>query len=133
MAFSFPSLGIGHIALRCSDIDEMERFYRDVLGYDLVWSPEPSDRYLTNGYDNLALHACGDVSATSDSRLDHFGILVETPDDVDAWAAHLAASGTKVDTGPKTHRDGSRSLYFSDPEGNRIQIIHLGPGVRKRT
>ena len=30
-------------------------------------------------------------------------------------------------TEPRTHRDGARSFYLEDPEGNRIQIIHHPP------
>lgn len=111
----------------------MERFYCEALGYALVWSPEASDRYLTSGRDNLALHACEQVTGGPASPLDHFGLLVEAPEDVDAWASHLQGLGVAIDAGPKTHRDGSRSLYLRDPEGNRIQIIHLGPGVRRAT
>jgi len=32
-----------------------------------------------------------------------------------------------LDAQPKTHRDGARSCYFSDPDGNKVQIIHHPP------
>ena len=32
-----------------------------------------------------------------------------------------------LDAKPKTHRDGARSCYFSDPDGNHVQIIHHPP------
>ncbi len=57
-------------------------------------------------------------------QLDHIGIAVPTATDVDAWAAHLAAHGVSLKAQPKTHRDGSRSLYFYGPENLLIQIIH---------
>lgn len=130
MPSTLPSLGIGHIALRCRDVDGMERFYREVLGFELVWTPAPTDRYLSRGRDNLALHATRDA-LRDDSHLDHFGLLVAEAEHVDQWAQHLAFHGVKLDAGPKTHRDQSRSLYFRDPEGNRIQIIWLGPGMTR--
>jgi catechol 2,3-dioxygenase-like lactoylglutathione lyase family enzyme len=47
--------------------------------------------------------------------------------DVDAWARHLEAHGVSLRSEPKTHRDGSRSLYFYGPEQLLIQIIHHAP------
>jgi catechol 2,3-dioxygenase-like lactoylglutathione lyase family enzyme len=32
-----------------------------------------------------------------------------------------------LDARPRTHRDGARSCYVSDPDGNKIQIIHHPP------
>jgi len=52
---------------------------------------------------------------------------VAAPGDVDAWAAYLEAQGVALKTQPKTHRDGSRSIYFHGPEGLLIQIIHHVP------
>jgi catechol 2,3-dioxygenase-like lactoylglutathione lyase family enzyme len=52
---------------------------------------------------------------------------VATADDVDRWAAFLESRGVMLDAKPKTHRDGARSCYFSDPDGNRVQVIHHPP------
>jgi len=62
-------------------------------------------------------------------QLDHIGLAVAAPGDVDAWAAHLRAAGVTLKTEPKTHRDGSRSIYVEGPEGLVIQIIHHAPMV----
>jgi catechol 2,3-dioxygenase-like lactoylglutathione lyase family enzyme len=59
--------------------------------------------------------------------LDHVGLAVAGAGDVDAWAAHLEARGVALEARPKTHRDGSRSLYFRGPENLLIQIIHHVP------
>ena len=59
--------------------------------------------------------------------LDHLGLIVGAAADVDAWAAYLETRGVVLDMRPKTHRDGARSCYFRDPDGNRIQIIHHPP------
>jgi catechol 2,3-dioxygenase-like lactoylglutathione lyase family enzyme len=124
--------GIRHVALLCGDITAMERFYCDLLGYQVEWRPSPGELYLTRGEDNLALHARPDGASASgkgpaDSRLDHIGLLLDKPDDVDAWAAHLRAMGAKLDTEPRTHRDGARSFYTRDPEGNRLQFLYHPP------
>jgi catechol-2,3-dioxygenase len=122
------SAGIRHIALRVRDLNRMERFYHEVLGYAVEWRPDPENVYLTCGHDNLALHAVtGSLTTGAAQPLDHFGILVDCPEDVDAWATHLEGSGVPLAARPRTHRDGARSLYFDDPEGNRIQVIFHPP------
>jgi catechol 2,3-dioxygenase-like lactoylglutathione lyase family enzyme len=103
----------------------MERFYCEVLGYEVEWRPSEDELYMTRGEDNLALHA-GAASGT-ESRLDHLGLLMSRPEDVDEWAAYLTERGVKLDTTPRTHRDGARSFYARDPEGNRLQFLYHPP------
>ena len=50
---------------------------------------------------------------------------------MDAWAAFLENRGVALDAQPRTHRDGARSCYFSDPDGNQVQIIHHPPIAEK--
>jgi catechol 2,3-dioxygenase-like lactoylglutathione lyase family enzyme len=127
-----PTKGIRHVALLVRDMARMEAFYRDVLGYVEEWRPSPAELYMTRGSDNLALHATGNGEDDArETRLDHFGLLMSTPDDVDAWAAWLQNRGVALDTQPRTHRDGARSFYARDPEGNRIQFIWHPPIAQK--
>jgi catechol 2,3-dioxygenase-like lactoylglutathione lyase family enzyme len=125
--------GIRHVALLCDDMETMERFYCDVLGYRVEWRPSPAELYLTRGEDNLALHAAPGSEARrldaprAESRLDHIGLLMSRPEDVDAWASYLREKGIGIDTEPRTHRDGARSFYTRDPEGNRLQFLYHPP------
>jgi catechol 2,3-dioxygenase-like lactoylglutathione lyase family enzyme len=119
-------LGIRHVALYVGDLEAAERFWVDVMGYTVEWRPDPDNVYLYGARDNLALHR---KDAPGDGRLDHIGIAVAAAADVDAWAAHLAARGVALKAAPRTHRDGSRSLYFQGPEGLVVQIIHHAPMV----
>jgi catechol 2,3-dioxygenase-like lactoylglutathione lyase family enzyme len=121
--------GLRHLALHVRDLDAMKRFYVDRLGFAIEWVPDPDNVYLSSGADNLALHrrnADGD-GGRADTALDHLGLIVRTPDEVDAWAAYLESHGVAIDARPRTHRDGARSCYISDPDGNRIQIIFHPP------
>jgi catechol 2,3-dioxygenase-like lactoylglutathione lyase family enzyme len=121
-------LGIRHVALTVSDLEAAERFWVGVMGYQIEWRPDADNLYLHGGRDNLALHR-GNVShgGPDGGQLDHIGIAVPTAADVDAWAGHLAAHGVSLKAQPKTHRDGSRSLYFYGPQSLLIQIIHHLP------
>ena len=122
-----PHLGLRHLALHVRAFDETRRFYVDVLGFRVEWEPDADNSYLTSGADNLALHRARDGAGARETALDHLGILVPEARDVDAWAAYLDGRGVALTSRPRTHRDGARSLYLDDPDGNRIQIIHHPP------
>jgi catechol 2,3-dioxygenase-like lactoylglutathione lyase family enzyme len=119
-------LGLRHLALHVRQYDAMRAFYTDVLGFVVEWEPDADNVYLTSGADNLALHRSR-PSAGGESALDHLGLIVRSADEVDRWAAYLDERGVSIDARPRTHRDGARSCYFRDPDGNRVQIIHHPP------
>ena len=125
-----PALfGIRHVAIFVGDLDAAERFWCAVMGYVVEWRPDPDNVYLCSGTDNLALHRAPPATSFGDApqRLDHIGLAVPTPQDVDAWAAHLGQHGVVVKAAPRSHRDGSRSLYFEAPDGTLVQIIYHRP------
>jgi catechol 2,3-dioxygenase-like lactoylglutathione lyase family enzyme len=121
-------LGIRHVALYARDLAAAEKFWIDVMGYEIEWRPDDDNVYLRGGNDNLALHRGMPRAPVDESgQLDHIGLAVPTPDDVDAWADHLKSKGVTLHAEPKTHRDGSRSIYFFGPENLLIQMIHHKP------
>jgi catechol 2,3-dioxygenase-like lactoylglutathione lyase family enzyme len=117
----------------------MKRFYVDVLGFAVEWEPDRDNVYLSSGIDNLALHRSDSLVTGREAKrrsedggggvspLDHLGLIVRSADDVDRWAEFLKHRGVTLDAFPRTHRDGARSCYFRDPEGNQIQVIHHPP------
>ena len=133
--------GLRHLALNVRDLPAMKRFYVELLGFSVEWEPDPDNIYLSSGIDNLALHRSTELTTgrstaltagpTGESKsagaLDHLGLIVREADDVDRWAAFLEASGVAMSAKPKTHRDGARSCYFKDPDGNSVQVIHHPP------
>jgi catechol 2,3-dioxygenase-like lactoylglutathione lyase family enzyme len=119
--------GLRHLALNVRQLDAMKRFYVDVLGFGVEWEPDADNIYLSSGIDNLALHRAPGGGPAGAGALDHLGLIVREPSDVDAWAAFLESRGVPLDAKPRTHRDGARSCYFKDPDGNHIQIIHHPP------
>jgi catechol 2,3-dioxygenase-like lactoylglutathione lyase family enzyme len=124
-----PHLGLRHLALNVRHMAEMKAFYVNLLGFQVEWEPDAQNVYLTSGRDNLALHEVegGRERAASVGALDHLGLIVASTALVDEWAAYLEANGVALDMRPKTHRDGARSCYVRDPDGNRVQIIHHPP------
>ena len=117
--------GLRHLALNVRDLPAMKRFYVELLGFAVEWEPDPDNIYLSSGIDNLALHRAPESNGAG--ALDHLGLIVRTADEVDRWATFLESSGVPMSAKPKTHRDGARSCYFKDPDGNSVQIIHHPP------
>jgi catechol 2,3-dioxygenase-like lactoylglutathione lyase family enzyme len=119
-----PLAGLRHLALKVHDLAACERFYVDLLGMQVDWRPDASNLYLTSGQDNLALHhnpAAFDPPAHQ--RLDHLGFIVNASQQVDAWHDYLRAHQVIIKAAPRDHRDGSRSFYCQDPDGNTLQFI----------
>jgi len=116
--------GLRHLALNVANVSASVEFYSSLLGLQVVWQPDPDNAYLSSGCDNLALHHANIDISQSEQRLDHLGFIVATPEDVDQAAEVLAARRIPLLRPPRTHRDGSRSLYFTDPDGNVIQILY---------
>ena len=118
-------LGLRHLALNVVDVETSCTFYVDLLGFQVEWKPDPDNVYLTTGQDNLALHkASGDVSG---GALDHLGFVVSEIDEVDTWRDRIREYGASIVKEVRTHRDGARSFYFSDPDGNVIQLMSHPP------
>jgi len=120
-------LGLRHIALVVTAFDETKRFYIDLLGFHVEWEPDADNVYLTSGSDNLALHRAIEKKGSPDTSLDHLGVLVRQASDVDAWAGFFENRGVTLASQPRTHRDGARSFYVDDPDGNRVQVIYHPP------
>jgi catechol 2,3-dioxygenase-like lactoylglutathione lyase family enzyme len=114
-------LGMRHLALRVRDPQASKAFYSDCFGMRVVWEPDPDNVYLSSGPDNLALHR---ATVEGPGALDHFGFLVDEPEEVDRVAEHFRQRGIRLVEEPRNHRDGSRSFYCLDPDGLRIQVLY---------
>lgn len=119
---AFNSLGMRHLALRVRDLERALWFYRDLLGFTVVWQPDEDNVYLSSGCDNLALHRVDSLN-TADGALDHLGLLVPNANEVSNAEQALSSHGVTVLQATREHRDQSVSCYVADPDGNRVQIL----------
>ncbi len=121
-----PTAGLRHVALFVKNFTECELFYTKVLGMSVDWRPDDDNLYLTSGSDNLALHrAPKDFTPAKHQRLDHMGFFLSLRDDVDTWFEYMKTHAVTIKAAPKDHRDGTRSFYCADPDGNIIQMIYV--------
>jgi len=121
-----PTSGMRHVALFTTNFEACETFYVDVVGMQVEWRPDSDNVYLSGGNDNLALHR-SDKVFSGDQRLDHIGFIIDTPEQVTVWYDFLDSNNIKMKTKPRDHRDGARSFYCHDPDGNSVQFIYHPP------
>jgi catechol 2,3-dioxygenase-like lactoylglutathione lyase family enzyme len=122
------SISLRHVALRVRALEACEQFYTHIIGMCVEWRPDADNVYLTSGHDNLALHrVTADLGPDDRQRLDHIGFIVQRSEQVDDWFTFLTANNVPIVNPPRTHRDGARSLYCRDPDGNTVQLIYHPP------
>ena len=122
---------LGEIALRVHDLDGMQRFYEDVVGLELMRRfPHSAFFRIADGHaGHTQILALFDRSSQPDyaglaanrSPIDHFAFSIDLADFVDE-KRRLEELGLVIQTA--THAWVRwRSLYFSDPEGNRVEFV----------
>ena len=115
--------GMRHLALNIVKLDECLHFYTELLGMKIEWQPDEDNYYLTSGNDNLALHRAQNKGERGAQSLDHLGFFLAKPEHVNDWFDYLKASSVEMLSKVKDHRDGARSFYCKDPDGNVVQMI----------
>lgn len=124
------TLGLRHLALTVKNFEACMAFYTDLLGMRIEWQPDADNVYLTTGVDNLALHRASPSFIKSPYQaLDHLGFILKTPEEVDEWHDFFHENNIIIKAKPRTHRDGARSFYCEDPDGNMVQMIYHPPLV----
>lgn len=117
--------GLGHVALKVTDMERSKKFFHDVLG--LPYSGEHENKtmvfFRADGHHNLALFLTDSVDNARPS-LDHLAFRLQGGKaEIDAARVELESSG--IDVTPYKHSE-VHSLYFNDPDGNQIELyVHL--------
>jgi catechol 2,3-dioxygenase-like lactoylglutathione lyase family enzyme len=120
-----------HVRLLVADYPACFRFYRDVMGLEVVWGDEDG-RYadFRAGEAMVALYnrrlmaeAVGTADRPPDADAQDRAALIFEVEDVDAAAEQLGARGVEFVTEPEDRPDwGIRAAHFRDPDGNLIEI-----------
>lgn len=123
-------LAFHHVAIQCADLARCERFYREVLGLPVLrrWPRDGGgDRSVWLSVDGagtgfLALERADEAPAARPWRDGKAGLHLVAlrigASERAAWEGRLEAAGV-----PVVHRT-RWTLYFHDPEGNRIGLTH---------
>ncbi|HEU5314729.1 MAG TPA: VOC family protein [Chloroflexota bacterium] len=128
---------LGHVALRCRDIEETIGFY-DRLGVPLAYrmarqdgtAGEPVFLKVAPG-SFLELFSGGTdeplIAPRTRPGLVHVCLHV---DDIHAFHAGLLAQGIATNGAPQKGRGGNWSFTLTDPNGVGVEIIQLEPGTQ---
>jgi catechol 2,3-dioxygenase-like lactoylglutathione lyase family enzyme len=134
---------IGHVGILVSDVERSLQFYTDVLGCKITnrnKRPDGSEtvflRFDDMHHDFVISSAPPGVDVTATAQrerlVQQIAFEVEDRDAFLKALAHLHARGVKPVSGPLIHGfegggnlggSGSRSFYFLDPDGNRLEIF----------
>jgi len=127
--------GIGHVLLRVVDEEESKRFYRDALGFAVAEEdPEHGGVFMTLGAGFHTLDITQHPAPEDAARPQRDGLgLVHIAFKVASYAAlreayaHLLENGVEIQRA--TDHVCQRSLYFTDPDGNGLEIYYEMPNA----
>lgn len=113
-----------YVIVLCDDMERMKAFYRDLFAFPIASESETSLafragsvllglRQRTRAYDGVGVRA--DLPGVQ------IAFLV-APEEVDLCYAQLVAKGVPILDPPTDQPRGHRTVYFSDPEGNMLEI-----------
>jgi len=134
---------IGHVGILVADIERSLRFYTDVLGCKITNRTKRADgsetvflRFDDVHHDFVISSAPAGVDVTAAGQrerlVQQIAFEVEDRDAFLKALAHLHSKGVTPVSGPLIHGfegggnlggSGSRSFYFLDPDGNRLEIF----------
>ena len=121
-----------HAGIAVSNIEESTRFYRDLLGFEVVISYKmPSDwpiTYLRSGGGQIELLGRPETTRPSEAPelepqagIRHIGFKT---DDLDGVAARLKEAGVQFRREPGVAGSGiGRLMFVYDPDFNQVEII----------
>ena len=118
---------VGHLVLRVKDVNRSKKFFEEVLGFPVVGQNERGMVFFsTDAKDNhhmLALVPGKEGAATP--RPDHIGmqhVSFELGSFAELQEAyrHLKANGVPIEY--TVFHGVTKSVYFFDPDGNRLEV-----------
>ena len=107
--------GIDHVVLQVNDPQRSKQFYTEVLGMT-VYRDLPDQVFMHAGGQGVALFRRAGAPAGGD--LNHLALNV-AGGTYQSLKAELEAHGVAVGG----RRGDDRCIYFSDPDGHRLQLI----------
>ena len=117
---------IGHVHLRVADLDRAIRFYRDLLGFDLLMRLGDEAAFLSAGgyHHHIGLNTWqskgGEPPASGTTGLYHFAINYPTRGDLAVAFKRLLDNGWSID-GASDHGT-HEAIYLRDPDSNGIEL-----------
>jgi catechol 2,3-dioxygenase len=124
---------VGHIVLYVSDVEAAVPFYRDVLGMELV-RRAGNNAFMSFGtqHHDIGLFQVKGEASRGNLGLSHAALVIEGGmAELEEFHQRLVAHGLEVRL---TDHGMTKSMYFRDPDGNRLEIYCdvMGPEEGKQ-
>ena len=121
---------VGHVVLYVSDVDEAVEFYRDKVGMELVrHNAERGLAFMSFGtqhHDLGLFRVRGEPAITSERTRGGLGLshiaFVINGGSAELEEVHDRLAGNGVEILEKIDYGYTRSFYFNDPDGNRVEV-----------
>ncbi len=127
--------GLGEVSIIVQNLDEMQKFYEDVIGLEVLRREEEYVFFkIAEGYgghtQNLALFKVSDRTILTDKSIDlsshqstlHHIALNIALEDYEFEKNRLESLGIKIYATVHEWLH-VRSMYFPDPEGNQLELV----------
>ena len=117
---------IGHVHLKVSDLDRSIRFYRDVIGLEVMQRYGPGAAFMSAGgyHHHLGLNTWESLDATpppaGHTGLYHTAFLYPDRAALGAALARIRDAGIELD-GAADH-GVSEAIYLRDPDDNGVEL-----------
>ena len=126
-------VGISEVVLWAADKERSLRFYRDLLGLEVISRPTLANSFLKVGEGHAGIPQMivlvpksDEVKARPSGYQLHHMALELPEEDFDAQHAALVAAG--YEPRPGIHPVlASRTMYVDDPDGNEVEFICKAP------
>jgi len=131
MTKAHPQTTIGHVHLKVSDLDRSIAFYRDVMGLDVTQHYGDQAAFLSAGgyHHHIGLNTWfskgGPPAAQLSAGLFHVAFLYSDRAALAQAFKSVLDAGVEIE-GAADH-GVSEAIYFSDPDGNGIEIYRDRP------
>ena len=129
MPNNFHVMALGHVGLHVSDLDRSKAFYRDILGFHVVWETICENGYhlLFMGNGSCVIELMPTDEKLEDGHLDHLTLLVSNLDNA---RKELEEIGMVFETETynddrELYQNGERNLIFRGPDNERLQIEQI--------
>lgn len=120
-----PASFVQALTLKVKDLARSTKFYEEIMGFTVINQEKEKVVFSVNGKDPILTLITFDSIKSLESRktgLYHFAILLEKRSDLAKFIRHLIKNNFPLPGAADHHV--SEALYFSDPDGNGIEVYY---------
>ena len=129
MPKNFHVLALGHVGLHVSDLERSKAFYRDILGFHVVWEKITESGYhlLFMGNGSCVIELMPTDEKLEDGHFDHLTVWVSNLENAQK---ELIRKGIVFETDVpnndwQLYQNGEHNLLFRGPDNERLQLEQI--------